>query len=219
MKIKDVDKKFNDANEALIKLIEARNNASKQAEDLKAQAEEAAVSGDLDQYKKLKAQADDLEAFVYVQGKQIEKIKQNPAVSNKDVSDAWEDYVKTYDKDLKAKLDRFHEAKNKLLKEFVEMVDMQNNALATRERLASYIGKEKVNLTLDGGLGSMFPMNYIPCIGRGIERNGNELALRGTSVCDPDAVYYLNSLGKKEKLYDSIEEQTIKNVLVWRISR
>lgn len=220
MSIADLERKWTESNNVLARLIGVRDQAAAEAATLKAKAEEAALANDLESYKDLKAQAEDLEAFAYVQSKQIEKANNIPVVEKEEAVDAWSEYASEYNANLKEKIAKFEEAKHIMLKEFCELVDMQNCACATRERLASFIGKKRDPSSIDGGLGSLFPMEYIPCQGRGTMKTGSEVSMQGTSVCDPNAVFYLNSLGIPAlDLYKSEEEQTVKSVLVWRMSR
>lgn len=221
MKIQDIERMVEEAAEKLHNMIKARDEAAQRAEKCLTEAEDAAIAGDTERYKKLKSQADDAAATNYVCTKQIERMKSGPVVTKDEVVDAWTDYAKEYNKTLKAKLKKFHDMKMSMLKEYAEMVDLQGEACAVRERLAEQAGIKIDGARRGNSLDKIFQMEFIPCAGRTMAEKTmsgiGQLSIRGTSrVEDADAVYFLSSLSLPEtKLCDSPEEAKITSVVVW----
>lgn len=218
MKLKDIDKKYEEANEKLVSVRNLRNEALKLSEEYSRKAEEAAGTGDVDKYMELDAMSNKQKALAYVYQKQIEQLG-TVNVSKSEAIEAWNDYAKSYAKTMKALSDEFQKEKEKLLKKYAEMVDLQDEACKARERLGSYIGKNKQNLQMGGGYDNLFPMEYIQCLGTGNGVNSLLTSLSGATIKDPDAVYYLSSLKLNPlQLSQSQECKRIQSVVQWRVS-
>lgn len=217
MKIKDIEKKLNEANEKLNHAKELKNEAMALEKEYSAKAEECALAGDVDLFMEYRKKAQQQEAISYIQSKQIDSITASPMISKEESVSAWEDYAKDYSRQLKAKIEKFQASKAKLLNDYLEMVSMQEEACKIRERLASYIGKKVEPLSVDAGLNQLYPMEYIPCVGRAVDWTSGKVEMKGTSVSDADAIYYLSSLqfNNPMEVSKSHEEKRIRNVVVW----
>ena len=219
MNVKEIERKFEEANEKLINAQKLKGEADMLAAEYESQAEEAALAGDADAYIDLKAKADKQKALAYIQGKQIEKLGSAPVVTKDETVDAWVDYSRSYSAKMKNKLAKYEAEKKKLLEDYRELVTMQNDACKVREKLASYIGV-KAPGALDNGLDALYPMAYIPCMARGANGVPGMVSIPGSPLRDPDAVFYLSSLMlDATKLHESEEAQTVNSVVAWRVAR
>lgn len=215
MKVKEIDKMFEENNDKLVKAKKLRSEALKLAEEYSMKAEEAANAGDADKYLELMELSNKQKAIAYVYQKQIDQFG-TVNVSKADVAEAWKDYAKQYSKSMKMLNDEFQKEKEKLLKKYIEMVDLQDEACSVRERLGSYIGKTRVAMSVDGGFGTLFPMDHIGGFGDKVD---SWISINGSSIKDPDAVYYLSSLGLNGlQLPGSSECKKIQNVVLWRVA-
>ena len=106
----------------------------------------------------------------------------------------WDSYAADYNKKLSAKLRKLEAAKADLLKDYADALILQGEACAVRERLARYAGVhlQPAGVGIDDHLEKTYPMEYIPC--KNAMKGDVTTAISGSSVKDPDAVYYLASL-------------------------
>ena len=96
-----------------------------------------------------------------------------------EAKEAWADYSGDYNKRMKKAVSDFKAEKEKFLKMYSDMVDMQREALATRRRIARIAEADE----------NSFSMEFIPCRS-GINTAGL-LRLGGFACMDADAAYYL----------------------------
>ena len=220
MNVKEIEKKYEEANEKLINAQQQKKEAERLAALYDAQAEDAALAGDADAYMALKGKAEKQKALAYIQEKQIKKLGTAPIVTKEETVEAWVDYSRSYSAKMKSKLAKYEAAKKKLLEDYGELVSMQNDACEVREKLASYIGINVLGMNMDGGLGSLYPMEYIPCIGKGVTKvDPGMVSIPGSPLRDPDAVFYLSAMRLDgAKLHESKEAQSVNSVVGWRIS-
>lgn len=179
MKIKDIDKKYQDSLSEHQRLIEDEAKAKRRAEQYRDEAEEAALAENVDLYESLQAKASHEEAVAYVLSKRIEN-NNVKRLDEAEVLEAWEDYASDYDKKLMDGWKQFNETKKKLLHQYAELVDMQYEACATRKRLAGYIASDV----------KRFEMNFIPCLNENV-------SFAGMYVHDADMVYCLAELARQ----------------------
>lgn len=152
--VKDIDEKVAAAAAERDRLkAESREADAKKAE-LEKLATAAAEEGRLENYRALKKQAAAIEEESFVRSAQLGKLGQ--PVPEKEVFDAWADYVSVYNKSLSARLAEAEKKMNAYLDEYETAVALQNEALAVRERLAGYLGHDT------GKEPSGFIMDYIP---------------------------------------------------------
>ena len=208
MTVKELDEKIQESILNKQKLTDRQRTAEMKAQTLNAEAETAAASGDVEKYRELRSQATEQGELAYVLKKQIERDEGN--VCDADVTEAWARYRAEYEKKLNAGLKTFRESKMNMLRQYAEMVTLQRDACATRERLTRYLGREVAPLAggKDRALETRFSMEYIP--------NEECLAsIMGANVEDADAIYYLANLGIKDAvaLSRNVDAQKIVNVV------
>lgn len=148
--------------------------------ELEAAAAAAAAAGDTETYKtKIQAKADD-ESDLFVKRTYLDNLKDS--VTPEDAVSAWANYVPTFNTALNEALAGFAEKKAELMQMYSDLVDLQHDALVTREGLCAAVGLDANSMK----------MNYIPCK-NGTNPNGSlRLGAIGTHCIDPDAVYYLS---------------------------
>ena len=190
MTIKDIEAQVEATKKAREQLEKSKRDNEAQAKEYREKADAAATAGDVATYKEYKALADDAEAMAYVCGKQL-TAEQGKAVTVEQTQDAWENYAGGYNKKLAAKLKKVQAAKAEYLREYMEAVDLQREACATREKLAKCAGVDQAKVEWK------YPMDYLPCNNMS---NGRKplVSIRGANIQDPDAVALLASLGMDE---------------------
>ena len=138
--------------------IEARAaEMQTKAAALMKQAEQAAEAGDLETYKKYKAQADDASAAAYVAHAQI-SAKLRP-ISDEAARDAWRDYSATTKKRIAAAEADFLKARDSMTEAFVSWMEQLKTARAMRKRLGALMGLQGDNASTEKTL-SAFPIPY-----------------------------------------------------------
>ena len=151
--------------------------------ELDAEMSAAAEAGDDVLYRAKKKEKEDVSDSIFV--KRSFKDKLSPSVDKDMAIEAWKDYTKDYNKRMQKAIDDFAAAKEKFLSMYAEMIDFQEDACLTRERLSAATGAP-VN---------SFAMLTIPYkSGRG---DIGALDLFGVSIADPDACYYLSDYSIK----------------------
>ena len=148
--VKDIDVKVKDAAKARAEIERAKEEYFKEKQELSRKAEEAADAGNVDLYYKYTQDAGRLDAAAHVREVQLRK-KDKPVTEN-EVNAAWSDFVAGYNKSLAAGLSRLEKAKSALLSEYSALIDLQEEALITRARLAGYVGQREEALN----------MSYVP---------------------------------------------------------
>lgn len=154
---------------------------------LEQEAQAAADSGDLATYREKKAKADAVNEEIFV--KQSVAAKQENPITEDMTAEAWETYCADYDKTFKAKYSTYQAAKGELLTMYRELLKMQREAFAKRERLAEFIHMDisRTPLQIDSTdiISQKFPCKVLPVS----EATG--LHMTGTLVRDADAIFYL----------------------------
>ena len=210
MTVKELDEKYQSAMTNYQQMIEAQKDAERKAAEYNELAETAAAAGELEAYKKSKADAIDAESLAYVLEKQIEKTGANSVFSEDEVFDAWHRYAAEYGKNLAIKRKRFEKLKTELLEEYAGMVQLQRDACATRERISAYIGMNRRGAAneIDNVFDKRFEMDLIPI-------NDGLTSIRGANTCDADAVFYIANMGIKDvvELARNNDAQTVVRVV------
>ena len=142
----------------------AKDRAAKEEEirDLRGQLDAAdaaleaeADAGNLDEYLKKQGQKNILAAKLKIAEHQLDKVKAEFTPDN--VVDAWNDYQGDYSKTFDKKRTEYEKARKDLYRLYLEMVDMQNEALAAREKCARLIGKEEQEPNFIADFNSVYP--------------------------------------------------------------
>lgn len=157
---------------------------------LDAQMKTAADAGEVDNYLELSNQKDTVAKKIYV--KRTFQDKRSPLVTETGATEAWNDYVGSYNKKLKAAIADYESEKQKLCSMYSDMVELQKNACATREILADAVSVPSSN----------FKMDTIPFVEyvSDIKDQAINYAMRLNGligVADPDVCYYLSNHVKK----------------------
>lgn len=139
----------------------------------------AANSGDETLFKSLKAEKQNVTDSIFVKRSFRDRLTMSVTVD--DARAAWADFVKGYDKRMSAALAEFAAEKERFLQMYSDLVDLQKNACAVRERLSEATGAPV----------SSFSMVTIP-VQKGANTKG-ALKLGNVTIIDPDAVYYLSN--------------------------
>ena len=182
MTIKEFDKLIEEDKKKKEALSAEVEELVRQECQLNAEAMTAANAGDVDTYIAKKAAKDKVSATLFVKRKCLDRL--GDAVTKEDSRAAWKDYASDYNKRMKKALADFNAEKAKLCKMYSDMVDLQRDALATRERLAVTVDDDK----------NAYTMEFIPV------RDGNDCGSIGMSAVgykDPDAIYYLSDYAQR----------------------
>lgn len=183
--IDDLDKQAADYAAQIKQLAADAKDYAAKADKLDTEAEAAAAAGDLAGYKKKHNAAEDARAAAHVAEKQGEAMRNATPVTKEEAASAWEEYTKEYNKLIQQRISKYQEIKQQLREAYKSAVDLQQEACATRERLAQHCGIE------DQLIRKSFAMVTIPCRS-GADNTGN-LILAGTTNRDPDLCFYLSA--------------------------
>ena len=134
-KIEEIKKRFERARAEKASLSAELDALMKQEAEARDKAEAAAENGDVDGYSKFDAERQRAAAAVYVKRKQLDKMSDH--ISAEEILAAWEEYAADYDKSFRKKLDEYKKARKDLSKKYMELVSLQNDALAVREYCAA----------------------------------------------------------------------------------
>lgn len=155
--VKDIDQKVAAAAEERDRLKKESREADSKKTELEKLATAAAEDGRLEDYRAIKRQAAAIEEESFVRSAQLSKL--NQPIPEADVFAAWTDYVTAYNKALAARLAEAEKKMNAYLDEYEAALNLQNEALAVRERLAGYLGQD---IDGPGKEPKGFIMDFIP---------------------------------------------------------
>ena len=142
----------------------AKDRAAKEEEirDLEEQLDAAdaaleaeADAGNLDEYLQKQGAKNLLAAKLHIAEKQLDKIKAEYTSDN--VKAAWNDFAADHNKTIEKKLAAYQTARKDLYNSFMELVTLQNVALAAREKCARLIGKEEQDPNFIADFNSVYP--------------------------------------------------------------
>lgn len=148
MKFDKLEKLYNSIIEKKEKLeqdVKAQEAAKEQKE---AEMLAAADAGDLERYKALKAEVDDLEARLFINNTQLRKIGTG-ALDEAEVVKAWDKYAAEYNKKFEKMLADYEDARSALYDKFMKLVDFQAEALRNRERCGYLMGMDPAPIATD----------------------------------------------------------------------
>lgn len=206
-KIEDFMEKVQELSARRAALNDDIQNYRNRSQVLTEEAKAAAVLGDLSEYAVKTGEANNIQMLI--QGKQIQLDSLESKNLTDEAREAWSEYEADYAAALQSAGAVFKEAKENLIRAYRSMLDIQDRALATREQLAAALGVDASVLSDD--IDHVFPMQYIN-ENKGI--NDVITSIGGATVKDPDAVYYLASLGKTSvNLWENEECKRLQRVL------
>ena len=109
----------------------------KKCADLEAEAKEIAITGDTAGYMKKKAEADKANAELYVKKAQLDVA--NTPITEAEVKEAWQEYIKGADKDLQAAWIDYKKKRTALFTQMQKCMDMMRDSFLKREELYTYV--------------------------------------------------------------------------------
>lgn len=206
--VEDIDARVKEAQDREARLTDEIAELENTGSAIDVDIEDAAKKGDVDLYLANKKRRADVDEEIYVKRTAMENISAD--ITLEEVLQAWSNYSDQYNKTLRKKLDTYYSLRQKMRDTYRELIDLQGDALETRERLARYVGV-KVEPMAVTDFDKDFTMEFIP-------QNNSELKLAGAprTITDPDALYYLAGIGPV--LHDLQPNGTVKKmdgVLVW----
>jgi hypothetical protein len=176
------------------------------ADSLKAAMAVAGSEGDGEKYVELKAEWIKVNGILNVKREYLKNLPRS--TTENDALEAWCGYAEKHNSKLHKALAEFESERAKLCKMYSSLVDIQNEALLMRERMAETSSTEKEKFTID----------YIPVHG-GIDKG--LLRLGGFNCMDADACYYLANYCRENDKYITTstgeldpEAQRISSVVV-----
>ena len=183
-------------------LTENVENLQKQLSDAKKNREQAANDGNVDLYKKYSESIADIEARLYIAQKQVEKAR-NP-FSLDDVREAWSEYIPDFNKAQKKRIEAFQDAKDKLLKQYRELLDYQNEALTVRKTCADLANLEVGSIMADSAFmnAGFKDMAFIPATNNPV-KSAMVNYVRNDWTED-DVWYFANRVGRDPNERDSL---------------
>lgn len=122
-------------------------------------AQQAAENGDTDKYLQCKQNADRANAEAYVKGAMRGKL--NESFSRSEVVTAWNNYIADYSKQFDGMVQKYNKACIDLKKMFVDLLEMQRQALKWRRYAGDLIDVKPATIGADD-VYSMFKMPFIP---------------------------------------------------------
>lgn len=148
-KLEKIQAKYNAAQGLKVRLETDINELKSRQPVLLDEAKKRAEAGDIDEYIRLRDQADRIGAEIHVKELQLKKaaapIEKDEAIA------AWKEYIKTADAAFEKKLEAYKKAKRELCTMLKDLVRDRENAKMIRELLALYCGTDK---------SSMLPYEY-----------------------------------------------------------
>lgn len=181
MKFDKLEKMYNSIIEKKEKLEQDVKEQEAAKEQKEAEMLAAADAGDLERYKALKAEVDDLDARLFVDNTQLRKIGTG-ALDEAEVIKAWDKYAAEYGKKFEKMMADYEKARHALFVMYMEIVDFQNEALRTRERCGYLMGMDLCPPYTNGD-------NYYPALqfkGLNAGHNPNNKVIRATD----DTMYF-----------------------------
>lgn len=169
-------KQFESKREQISKDIsDLAKEESRLAEECKA----AVAAGDVDTYINLNRQKEDVSSALFVKRSFLDNM--GKAATPEDATQAWMSFVSGYDKEMKKALEDFEAEKRVFLGKYKALIEMQNAALKTRDRINEIVSLPE----------SSFPMTFIPCLSG---TNTPGIIMKGGYHGDPDLIYYMANI-------------------------
>ena len=124
---------------------------------LEKEAELAAQTGDISSYREKKAAVNDLSDTIFVREMQLKKM--NPVKTQQEAEEAWNEYAEIYNRNFAKAWKAYDQARMDLFKEYMDLVNGQNEALQIRKKCGACIG---IDDSKTHQLNDMFKMDMIP---------------------------------------------------------
>ena len=138
-------KTFADIEKALQKFAEKKEQLSSEIQQLKDQADKLTVEaetvaalGDVDQFRSKLSVRSSIETEIRVREIQLAKLK--PAFGDGDIEEVWKTVSKTFERDKTRQAEVVDAQRKKLVKEYMELVGLQNDVNRLKGKLEALAG-------------------------------------------------------------------------------
>ena len=150
MRFKELEKAYDEVISKKTQIEQEIKEQEAQKAQKEQEAREAAAAGDVATYKQIKAEITGLEDSIFVKRAQLKKCAAG-ALKESEVLPAWNKYASDYGKKFEKLLADYEKARHALFVMYMEIVDLQNEALRTRERCGYLMGVDPLpNNTTNG---------------------------------------------------------------------
>lgn len=161
---------------------------------LEAEASDAAKSGNVPLYQAKRDEAKTTADTLFVRRKQLEGT--SCIRSKQEARDAWDEYVKEYNKTFSKNWSAYEKAREALYHDFLALVHGQEAALSIREKCADCCGMDPESHSgLNNTLDSIFPLKMIPDKAQGF---------RPPQLNTPDTNFFLHAYGADLDLFNRV---------------
>ena len=195
MKLSNLEKAYTDAQAIRARLKEEIEAQTAEKDAAEVAAQEAADNGDIDAYRQHKAEAEELETSIFV--KQAQLNKNGSSLKEEDVLKAWKKYAADYEKKFTKALSDYETARRGLYEKYMQVINLQNDALKTRERCGFLLGmKPPASIMEYDSHYKNFKMRtlpYTPAPG---------LMYKGLAITSPETVFFMSSGEANEGMVD-----------------
>lgn len=182
-KISDIAQEIQARKEKIAELQEQLESKQAAAEAATKQAQAAAEAGDFAEYKSKRAFAQDVQEEIAFLQAQIDRL-QRERPDRETVMAAWNETAKAHNTALKKRLAEYSKAKETMLAIYADMIELQRQTIADRNKCAGFIGFNQEEAA------RAFPFEAIPCNNNASDGVGHTRFNNGR-VYDPDLAYYL----------------------------
>ena len=159
-KIDELQKQYEAAKAECDRLTAETEKMLSKKESLEEKAEEAAAAGNEAEYNRLLKNADELQRIIHFN--EVRKDTLGKPIPEEEAVQAWSEYIKPYHKQLPQEHEKYLAMRHELAMQFVKLMELQLNAMKTRERLAYMTGRAKNgNDIVHYGACTPFPMDYL----------------------------------------------------------
>ena len=183
-----------------------------QVEKSKEKVRSAFEAADKKAYKDAKNDLQEYESELEITRHLYERDITRPVLTDEEASSIWSEFSSEHDNLFDKMYSDFEKKRNEMLVAYQKLVDLQTEAIITRERLAEYVGKGVVYRysIWDRPYDALFPCKFLPT-----ESKEGRLTMSGTIVRNPDALFYLASAAdnESEKGLPYIENHNLHKVM------
>ena len=161
-----------------------------QVEEYREKVRSALEAADKKAYKDAKNDLQEYESQLDITRYAYEKSITRPVLTEEEASSIWEEYSSEHDKLFDKMYSDFEKKRNETLEAYRKLVDLQTEAIISRERLAEYAGKGIVHIysAWDRPYDDLFPCKCLPT-----DSAEGRLIYSGTLVRNPDVLFYVAS--------------------------
>lgn len=185
------------------------NEITAQIEAIKQRRQDAANDGDLSSYQSANNELTAAEDRLTVTKAHLKNLQEKSLATSSEAALAWQSYSAQYDKHFEQKQAAFEKKREEMLASYRELIDLQSAALATRERLYNYAGMSSEGYSFtDRPYDMAFPCRLLP------DKTENpRMTLAGTTIKDPDALYYLICASKNLTTLEFTTNQDMRRIV------